>query len=79
MPKIQIGARVESAIAERIDELVNRNGKTKTDVIEIALHLGLQKLEEESLAAGFELLGDPSMQDMEFPTGAQSAAIKNGN
>jgi len=74
MAKVHLGARVERAIVNRIDEFVVRGGGTKTDVIERALQVGLDRLEELELAEGFALLGDPAMQDMAFPTGAQAGA-----
>ncbi len=79
MAKVHLGVRVERAVVERLEILIQRSGGTKTDMIEKALRAGLDRLEGQDLAQGFALLADPEMQDMDFPTGAQAQAWNLGD
>jgi len=79
MSKAHLGVRIERTLLDRIDDLVCREGRTKTDIVEKALRVGMDRFEELELAEGFALLADPDMQDMVFPTGAQTEAVRIGD
>lgn len=71
MPKVAFGARIEEALVQKIEARAQETHRSKTDVVEELMQIGLAKLEDLEAAEGFALLGDPEMQDMTFPTGAQ--------
>jgi hypothetical protein len=71
-----LSARIPAPLDRAIDSMAADSKKRKTDVVIELLQLGLTKREEENLADGFALLGDPAMQDMECPTGAQLEAAR---
>jgi hypothetical protein len=70
-----LSVRIPVDLADQIDAKVIE-GTTRTEVATELLKLGLEVLSEKELAAGFELLGEPGMQDMHFPTGSQVEAMK---
>ena len=57
---------------EAVTAIAKGTSKTKTDVVVELIELGLAQKKEIC----FALLGDPKMQDMHFPTGAQLEAAK---
>ncbi len=69
-----LSVRIPVEIADRIEALAGGE-RRKTAVATDILIRGLAQLDEEQMAAGFALLGEPEMQDMEFPTGAQMEAM----
>ena len=69
-----LSVRIPTELADRIETLASR-GRSKTAVATDLLERGFARLDEEEMAAGFALLGDPEMQDLHFPTGAQLEAM----
>ncbi len=76
MARFHLTVRVPQTVAERIGRLARDRSQSQTQVINELLSLGLSRIESEELDAGFALLGDPEMQDMEFPTGPQREAMR---
>ena len=70
-----LSVRIPLEIADRIEALA-AGGRRKTAVATEILTRGFTQLDEEEMAAGFALLGEPEMQDMQFPTGAQLEAMR---
>lgn len=76
MATSHLSARIPQETARRIQALSDESSKTRTQVVNELLDLGLRRMEDADLDEGFALLGDPEMQDRAFPTAPHRTATR---